>query len=320
MQTVWITGGAGFIGSNLCQSLLQKNHRVVCIDNLLTGSEENIAPFKNNINFTYVNQDVIDFTPEKAKKIEKPDFIFHLASPASPNKKSAASYMAYPIETLLVNSKGTFNMLELAKESSARFLLASTSEIYGDPTVSPQPETYNGNVNPLGVRSVYDEAKRFAETLTMSFVRKYGLDGRIVRIFNTYGPRLKADDGRVVSNLLNAALKNEPLTIYGDGSQTRSFCYISDMVEGLQKAMFLDGLKGEAINLGNPDEKKIIEFATLIKKLIETKSEIIFEKLPEDDPKQRKPDISKARKLLKWEPKVSLAEGLKKTIEYYKKQ
>ncbi len=318
MQTVWITGGAGFIGSNLSSSLLSKNYKVICIDNLLSGSEKNIEDFYSNKNFTYLHQDVIDFPLSLAKKISKPDYLFHLASPASPNKNNKISYMCNPIETLLVNSKGTLNMLEIAKNANAKFLLASTSEIYGDPSVSPQPETYNGNVNTLSVRSVYDESKRFAETASMAYLRKFDLDARIVRIFNTYGPNLKADDGRVVSNFISSALKGEPLTVYGDGTQTRSLCYISDLISGLEKMMFMENIKGEVVNLGNPDEKKIIEFANLIIELTKSKSKIKFEKLPEDDPKKRKPDITKAKKLLGWEPKVGLKEGLIKTIEYYK--
>jgi dTDP-glucose 4,6-dehydratase len=319
MKVVWVAGGAGFIGSHLCKKLLENNYHVVCLDNLITGSEENVAPFLYNPHFTFIRQDIIKFSEQKENKLLEPDFIFHLASPASPNGKSERSYIAFPLETMLVNSQGTHNLLEIAKNSSARFLFASTSEVYGDPDVSPQSEDYFGNVNPNGIRSVYDEAKRFSEAMTMAYVRKFSLDARIVRIFNTYGPHMQIDDGRVVSNFIVQALKNEPLTIYGDGSQTRSFCYVDDLVEGLFKLMFVDGLQGEVVNIGNPNEKKIVEFATIVKELIKTDSEIIFEPLPSDDPKQRRPDISKAKRLLDWEPKVSLEEGLQKTVEYFKK-
>lgn len=315
METVWVAGGAGFIGSHLCKQLLDQGYRVICIDNFITSDEKNIEPLLQNPNFQFVESDICKLS---SKDIPEPQFIFHMASPASPNAKSARSYIAYPLETLLVNSQGTYVLLEVAKQTGARMLFASTSEVYGDPAVSPQPETYWGNVNPNGVRSVYDEAKRFGEAIMMAYVRKYNVDGRIVRIFNTYGPNMQVDDGRVVSNLINQALKNEPLSVYGDGNQTRSFCYVSDLVEGLIAYMFGKDLKGEVINMGNPNEKKIIEFATIVKELTGTSSQIVFESLPQDDPKKRCPDITKAKKLLHWEPKVSLEEGLKKTIEYFK--
>lgn len=318
MQNVWVTGGAGFIGSHLCRELLEKGYHVVCIDNFLTSSEENIQPLKEHAHFSFYNQNVIHLTGEVVKQLPKPDFIFHLASPASPNLKSPRSYMAYPIETLAVNSQGTHNILEIAVANGARFFFASTSEVYGDPTISPQPETYNGNVSPNGIRSVYDEAKRFGEAITMAYVRKFNVDARIIRIFNTYGPHMQLDDGRVVSNLIIQALSKQPLTVYGDGSQTRSFCYVSDMVDGMMRLMFTDGLQGEIVNIGNPNEKKISEFAHLVKELTGTSSEIVFEELPADDPKQRRPDITKAKHLLDWEPKVGLEEGLQKTIEYFK--
>jgi len=317
MQTVFVAGGAGFIGSHLCQKLLESGYEVFCIDNFITSSKKNIDALFTHQNFHFIEADVTQVLPEN---LPKPEFIFHLASPASPNMKSPRSYIAYPIETLLVNSQGTHNLLELAKNSNARILFASTSEIYGDPEVSPQPETYNGNVSPIGPRSVYDEAKRFGEAMMMGYCRKYGVDARIVRIFNTYGPQMQHDDGRVVSNFIVEALQNKPLTVYGEGKQTRSFCYVSDMVEGLCKYMFGDNLAGQVINIGNPDEYTIVDFAHRIKDIMQSSSEIIFEDLPEDDPKQRKPDITKAKELLDWQPTVTLDEGLAKTIEYFKKE
>lgn len=320
MQTVWVAGGAGFIGSHLCREFLSE-FQVVCIDNLITGSEDNIKDLKDNPNFMFIHQDITESIPlTKLDHVlrDNVDYIFHLASPASPNAKSKKSYMAYPIETLRANSFGTYNLLEIAKGTQAKFLFASTSEIYGDPVISPQQETYWGNVNSLGIRSVYDEGKRFGEALVMACIRKYDVDARIVRIFNTYGPGMQIDDGRVVSNFATQAIQNKPLTIYGDGKQTRSFCYASDMVEGLKKAMFSEQAKGEAINLGNPIEKTVLELATIIKGLAVSQSEIIFEDLPEDDPQQRRPDVGKAKRLLGWEPRVGLEEGLMKTIDYFK--
>jgi nucleoside-diphosphate-sugar epimerase len=315
METVWVAGGAGFIGTHLCEKLLSLQYKVVCIDNCITSSKKNVESLLSNPNFTFVEADICSFSP---KNLPNPQYIFHLASPASPNAKSARSYIAFPIETLLVNSQGTHVLLEIAKSVGSRILFASTSEVYGDPSVSPQSEEYWGNVNPNGIRSVYDEAKRFGEAIMMAYVRKFGVDGRIVRIFNTYGPNMQVDDGRVVSNLINQALQNQPLSIYGDGNQTRSFCYVSDLVDGLISFMFGENLQGEVINLGNPNEKKIIEFATIVKELTGTSSEIAFEPLPQDDPKKRCPDITKAKEKLNWEPKVSLEEGLKKTIDYFK--
>ena len=316
MQTVYVAGGAGFIGSHLCERLLNEGHHVVCIDNFLTSNHKNISHLTSE-HLQVVEADVTKPLPES---LPKPDYIFHLASPASPNMKSPRSYMAFPIETLLVNSWGTHNLLELAKEARARMVFASTSEIYGDPEISPQPETYNGNVSSVGPRSVYDEAKRFGEAMMMGYFRKFGVDARIVRIFNTYGPQMQHDDGRVVSNFIVQALKGEPLTVYGAGQQTRSFCYVSDMVDGLYRFMFQDNLAGQIINIGNPDEYTILEFAKRIKDSMDTSSEIIFEDLPQDDPKQRKPDITKAKELLSWEPTVTLEEGLAKTIEYFRKE
>ncbi|MDI6639487.1 MAG: SDR family oxidoreductase [Methanocellales archaeon] len=303
-----ITGGAGFIGSHLCEKLLDEGYKIICMDNLSTGNKENIAHLLSNKNFTYLQHDITK--PLTIK--EEINHLFHLASPASP-----VDYQEMPIETLLTGSSGTHNALELAKEKGAVFLLTSSSEVYGDPQVHPQREDYLGNVNPIGPRSCYDEAKRFAEALTMAYHRKYGLDVRIVRIFNTYGPRMRKDDGRAIPNFITQALANEPITVYGDGSQTRSFCYISDMVNGVCKAMFSKEMSGEVVNLGSQNEITVLELAERIKKLTNSNSKIIFKKLPEDDPKQRCPDISKAREILSWEPKVDLDAGLNKTIEWY---
>lgn len=322
MQKALVAGGSGFIGSNLCESLLNEGYKVICVDNLLTGSLKNIERFKNNADFEFIDIDVVKPISNLNSLYQLADsnlsYVFHLASPASPNKKSSRSYINYPIETLLVNSYGTYQLLELAKESNAKFLYASSSEVYGDPNISPQKESYFGNVNPNGVRSVYDEGKRFGEAITMAYLRKYGLDMRIIRIFNTYGPRMQEDDGRVVSNFIVQALNNKPITIYGDGSQTRSFCYIDDMVDGIKKAMFASNTKGQVINLGNPNERTIKELAIMVKELTKSKSEIIFEDLPEDDPKIRRPEISLAKEILNWDPNVLLNEGLEKTINYFK--
>ena len=316
-KKVLVAGGAGFIGSNLCERLLGKNYRVVCIDNLITGRWENIDDFTKNKNFSFLNLDLTSSSFQNTK-LPKIDYIFHLASPASPNKKSPRSYINFPIETLLVNSLGTYNLLETAKKFNARFLYASSSEIYGDPQVSPQKEDYFGNVNPVGIRSVYDEGKRFGEAITMAYFRKFNTDTRIIRIFNTYGHRMRADDGRVVSNFINQAISNKPLTVYGDGSQTRSICYIDDLVEGLIKTIVSDKTKGEVLNLGSPNEKTILDLANTIKKMTNSSSKIIFEPLPEDDPKVRRPDIDKAKKLIGWTPKVSIDRGLTKTIQYFR--
>lgn len=317
MSTVYVAGGAGFIGSHLCERLVGEEFQVICIDNFITSNKRNIEHLLTSPNFQLVEADVAKPLPSE---LPKPDFIFHLASPASPNVKSPRSYMAFPIETLLANSQGTHLLLELAKEHHARLLFASTSEIYGDPAVSPQPETYNGNVSSIGPRSVYDEAKRFGEAIAMGYFRKFGVDTRIVRIFNTYGPQMQHDDGRVVSNFIVQAIKNEPLTVYGEGNQTRSFCYVSDTVDGLYRFMFGDGLAGQVINIGNPEEHAILEFAKHIKELTNTSAEIVFEPLPQDDPRQRQPDITKAKQLLGWQPAVTLDEGLEKTIEYFKNE
>lgn len=301
-----VTGGAGFLGSHLCDLLLSKGYEVICVDNLITGNLQNIAHIKND-RFSYMKHDVTKplFLEEKI------DFIFHLASPASP-----IDYLELPIQTLKVGALGTHNMLGLAKEKKARFLLASTSEVYGDPMVNPQSEEYWGNVNPIGPRGVYDEAKRYAEAITMAYHRYHGIETRIVRIFNTYGPRMRLNDGRVVPNFIGQALRGEDITVYGDGSQTRSFCYVSDEVEGIYRLMMSDYTL--PVNIGNPEEHTILEFAEMILKMIGGRSKIVFKELPVDDPKQRRPDITKARRLLKWEPHVSLEEGLKETIKYFK--
>lgn len=319
MQTVYVAGGAGFIGSHLCKRLLDEEYTVVCIDNFLTSGKENIASLLSHKKFHFLQKDLLELTEKDLEDLPTPQLIFHLASPASPNLNSARSYMSFPIETLRVNSQGTYLLLNIAKNTNARFLFASTSEVYGDPEVSPQPETYWGRVNPNGIRSVYDEGKRFGEAMIMAYVRKFGIDARIARIFNTYGPQMQIDDGRVVSNFIVQALHNEPLTIYGEGNQTRSFCYVSDLVEGLTKLMFVPNLKGEVINLGNPIEKTIHDFAQIILQLTGSSGGIKFAALPADDPTQRKPDIAKAKYLLQWEPHIGLEEGIQKTIEYFKK-
>lgn len=306
-ETILVTGGAGFIGSHLIDALIEKN-KVICIDNISTGKKENIAHLLKNKNFKFLKHDV-------AKPLNisgKIDYIFHLASPASP-----VDYQKNPIETMMANSFGTKYMLDLAKRKRAKFLLASTSEVYGDPEKHPQSEDYWGNVNPVGPRSCYDESKRFAEALTMAYHRVHDLDVKIARIFNTYGPRMRTNDGRVIPNFITQALSNKPITVYGDGKQTRSFCYISDMVDGLIRLAFSE-YSGEVFNLGNPDEKRIIDVAERIKKMTSSKSPIIFMSLPDDDPERRKPDIKKAKTMLGWEPKISFDEGIGKTIEWFK--
>ncbi|OGC22145.1 NAD-dependent dehydratase [candidate division WOR-1 bacterium RIFOXYC2_FULL_37_10] len=304
---ILITGGAGFIASHLTDLLLQEGHFVICVDNLITGSLHNIKHHEGNKSFKFIEHDISSHLDYK----DKLDFVLHLASPASP-----VDYMELPIETLEVGSLGTFNALELAKEKGAKFLFASTSEIYGDPLVSPQKEEYFGNVNSIGPRSVYDEAKRFAEATTMAYRRHYGLDTRIIRIFNTYGPRMRKNDGRVVPNFINQALNGNPFTIYGDGRQTRSFCYVSDLVDGIYRAMKSD--IHTPINLGNPNEFTMIELAEVVSRIVAIPLEMISKPLPEDDPKQRRPDISKAKKELGWEPVVQLEEGILKTVKWFK--
>lgn len=318
MLKILVAGGAGFIGSHLCKRLINEGSTVYCVDNLITGNKNNVVSLLDNPSFNFFNQDISMPLLPILDRLSEINYIFHLASPASPNKNSARSYINLPIETLLVNSAGTYNLLNLAKEKNAKFLFASTSEVYGNPAVSPQPETYFGNVNPNGVRAVYDEAKRFGEAITFGFRRKFGINARIVRIFNTYGSFMQKDDGRVVSAFINQALSNVAITVFGDGNQTRSFCYIDDMVDGLVKAMSVEKTDGEVINLGNLDERKISEIATIIKDMTSSSSQIVFKELPEDDPLRRKPDISKAKTLLQWEPKTGLEDGLKKTIDYFR--
>lgn len=301
-----VAGGAGFIGSHLCDSLLRDGHEVIAADNLVTGRLENIDHLRTNERFVFRNCDVtVPFDIEV-------DQIYHLASPASPE-----GYMRHPIETHLVNSVGTLNLLRLAQKHGAMFLYASTSEAYGDPEVHPQSESYRGNVNPIGPRSCYDESKRFGESITMEFVRQYDLDARIVRIFNTYGPRNDPEDGRVVPNFVMHALRNEPLAVFGDGSQTRSLCYVSDLVRGLRAAMDKPNTRGEVINLGNPDERTVMDLAALIAKLCGSNAGFVH--LPErpDDPYKRCPDIAKAMKLLDWKPTVEIATGMNETIAYF---
>lgn len=304
-----ITGGAGFIGSHLCERFLAEGHEVICMDNFITGSPDNIAHLIGHERFRFIHHDVTNFI-----YVEGPlDYVLHFASPASP-----VDYLKYPIQTLKVGALGTHKALGLAKAKGARFLLASTSEVYGDPLVHPQPEDYWGNVNPVGLRGVYDEAKRFAEAMTMAYHRYHGVDVRIVRIFNTYGPRMRLDDGRALPTFMTQALRGEPITVYGDGSQTRSFQYIDDLVEGIYRLLISDYVG--PVNIGNPEEISIWEFAKEIVELTGSNSEIIFKPLPADDPKVRQPDISLARRVLGWEPKVNRREGLQRTLEYFKQR
>ncbi len=304
-----VTGGAGFIGSHLCDELLKAGADVICLDNLITGSEENIAHNLGNSSFKFIKHDVC--RPVNIE--EKLDYVLHLASPASPK-----DYLKYPIETMNANSVGTLNMLELARKKGASFLLASTSEIYGDPLVSPQTEEYLGNVSCTGPRSVYDEAKRFAEALTSSYVREFSLDAKIARFFNTYGPRMRKNDGRAIPNFIWQAMKNDPLTVYGNGSQTRSFCYISDLVNGLIKLMKIK--VDSPVNLGNPCEISILELARIVNRLFnKNENNVSYQPLPQDDPKQRRPEISKAKALLDWEPKIGFDEGIKNTVEWFRR-
>lgn len=306
MSRILVTGGAGFIGSHLCEKLLSLGHEVICLDNLFTGRKGNVQSLLSNPAFELIRHDVIE------PILIEVDQVFHLACPASP-----VHYQHNAIKTIKTSVLGTINMLGLAKRVQAKFLLASTSEVYGDPQIHPQPESYWGNVNPVGVRSCYDEGKRVSETLTMDYHRQVGVDVRIVRIFNTYGPRMLFDDGRVVSNFIVQALKNEPLTVYGSGSQTRSFCYVDDMVDGLLRAMNVDGFTGP-VNLGNPEEITVRQLGDHVIRLTGAKSSWVTKPLPTDDPTRRKPDISIARKALGWEPKVSLEAGLRKTIEEFR--
>jgi UDP-glucuronate decarboxylase len=323
-KRILITGGAGFIGSHLCERLINDGHEVICLDNYFTGNKENVSHLMNHHRFELIRHDITEPILMEA------DWIFNLACPASP-----IHYQYNPVKTIKVNVLGALNMLGLAKRVKARILQASTSEIYGDPDVHPQKEEYWGNVNPVGKRSCYDEGKRVAETLFFDYMRQNKVDTKVVRIFNTYGPRMRSDDGRVVSNFIVQALKNEPITMYGDGSQTRSFCYIDDMIEGLIRMMdyetgeytrepdytkqYLSGYPGP-INLGNPHEVSIYSIAKLVTELAGSKSEIVFRPLPEDDPKRRCPDITKAKGILEWQPYVQLEEGLRKTVEYFRKK
>jgi dTDP-glucose 4,6-dehydratase len=307
MSRAVITGGAGFLGSHLCERALAEGHEVICVDNLLTGRLENIKHLLHRDDFELVEHDVSKFL-----QVEGPvDYVLHFASPASP-----IDYLELPIQTLKVGSLGTHNSLGLAKAKGARFFLASTSEVYGDPLEHPQKETYWGNVNPVGPRGVYDEAKRFAEAMTMAYHRYHGLDVRIVRIFNTYGPRMRLRDGRVVPAFVQQALTGEPLTVFGEGKQTRSFCYVSDLIEGIWRLLMSD--LAEPCNIGNPHEMTILEFAETIKAAVGSSSPIVFKPLPVDDPQTRQPDITQAREKLGWEPKVTLAEGLRSTIAYFR--
>lgn len=315
MSTVVVTGGAGFLGSNLCSRLLTDGYSVVCVDNLKTSVHKNIESFLDNEHFRFINFDVINGLPEDLEA----SAVFHLASPASPNHHSPISYHALPLETMLVNTQGTMKVLEFAEKHKASFVYASSSEVYGDPTEHPQKETYNGNVSTTGPRSVYDEAKRFGETITAYFVRSRGVDARIVRFFNTYGPKMNTADMRMVNIFITQALRNEPITVFGDGKQTRSLCYVDDTIDGLMRLMFTPNLAGEAVNIGSSDEHTVLEYAEIIKKLTNSSSEIVLsEALPEDDPHRRRPDITKARELLGWEPKVGLEAGLHNIIEYIK--
>ncbi len=312
---VLVTGGAGFIGSNLCKRLLKENYHVICVDNFLTSSKQNIQKLLKDKQFLFVEHDVIKPLPTGISA----DVVFHLASPASPNHHSKISYHALPMETMLVNTVGTLELLKFAAKNKAKFLFASTSEVYGNPLKHPQNEKYRGNVSTTGPRSVYDEAKRFGETLTAYFYREKDLDVRTARIFNTYGPGMAKIDKRMIVTIITQSIANKPITLFGEGTQTRCLCYIDDMVEALIRLMFYPGTKGQVVNLGAQNEQTVLEYAQLVTKILDSKSVITFsEKLPTDDPKRRKPDISKAKKLLDWEPKVRLEDGLKKTIDYFR--
>jgi len=306
-KTVLITGGAGFLGSHLCDRMIEEGFKVICMDNFITGTFKNINHPLSDKNFTFIEHNVTKYISIPGRI----DYVLHFASPASPD-----DYLKFPIQTLKVGSLGTHNALGLAKKKKAAFLLASTSEVYGDPLVHPQTEEYWGNVNPVGLRGCYDESKRFAEAITMAYYRVHHLDIKIVRIFNTYGPRMRINDGRVIPNFVYRALNNLPLAIYGTGRQTRSFCYVTDLVDGIYR--LLRSKAHGPINLGNPAEFTIWQLARLMLKLTGSKSKIVYRPLPQDDPKQRKPDISNARKLLKWQPKIPLEEGLRETIAWFR--
>ena len=302
-----VTGGAGFIGSHLCDRLMTEGFKIICVDNLITGTINNIEHLFKNKNFEFIKHNI-----SKPIKIKgRIDYVLHFASPASP-----VDYLNYPIQTLKVGSLGTHNTLGLAKEKKAKFILASTSEVYGDPLVHPQVENYWGNVNPVGIRGCYDESKRFAEAIVMAYRRVHKIDTRIVRIFNTYGPRMRKKDGRVIPNFISQALEGKALTVYGDGAQTRSFCYIDDLIDGIYK--LINASINEPVNLGNPGEFTILELANIVIKLTKSKTKIVFKTLPQDDPKQRRPDISRAKNKLHWQPKIKLEKGLNKTINWFK--
>ena len=313
---ILITGGAGFLGSHLCDRLLSDGHQVVGMDNFITGSPDNLAHLAGNPNFLFIRHDVSNFIYVPGKI----DAVLHFASPASPNPNSPYGYVNLPIQTMKAGALGTHNTLGVARANGARFLLASTSEIYGDPLVHPQDETYWGHVDPIGTRSVYDEAKRFAEALTMAYHRFHGINTRIVRIFNTYGPRMHLDDGRVVPNFLQQALKGEPLTVYGDGSQTRSFCYVDDLVDGIVRLLYSD--EHRPVNIGNPHETTILGFAEVINRLVGNTAGVVFKpgQRGEGDPQRRQPDISRALETLNWQPKYSVEEGIRQTIPYFKRK
>jgi dTDP-glucose 4,6-dehydratase len=306
---ILITGGAGFLGSHLCDRFLAEGYRVIAMDNLITGNLKNIQHLFGNDDFRFVKHDVTNYTYVEGEL----DYVLHFASPASP-----IDYLQLPIQTLKVGALGTHKILGLAKDKGARVLIASTSEVYGDPLIHPQQEDYWGNVNPIGVRGVYDEAKRFQEAMTMAYHRYHGVETRIVRIFNTYGPRMRLDDGRVLPAFMGQALRGEDLTVFGDGSQTRSFCYVDDLIEGIYRLLHSDYT--DPVNIGNPAEITILDFAKEIVKLTDSKSTIAFKPLPQDDPKIRKPNIERAREVLKWEPQVDRSEGLKRTLEYFKEE
>lgn len=308
-ERILITGGAGFLGSHLCDKFINNGFVVVCMDNLITGSTDNIAHLLGNPSFTFIHHDVTNYMYLEGDL----DYILHFASPASP-----IDYLKFPIQTLKVGSLGTHKALGLAKAKNARFLLASTSEVYGDPLVHPQQESYWGNVNPVGSRGVYDEAKRFAEAMTMAYHRFHGVETRIVRIFNTYGPKMRIEDGRAIPAFMSQALNNEPVTVFGDGSQTRSVCYVDDLVEGIYRLLLSD--ENNPVNIGNPDEISMLGLAKEIIEITNSKSEIVYKELPEDDPKIRQPDITRAKELLQWQPSIDRREGLIKTMEYFKKR
>jgi dTDP-glucose 4,6-dehydratase len=311
---ILISGAAGFLGSHLCDKLLSEGHQVVGMDNFITGNPENLAHLASDQNFSFIRHDVSDFIFVPGKL----DAVLHFASPASPNPNSPLGYVNLPIQTMKAGALGTHNMLGVARAFGARFLLASTSEIYGDPLEHPQTETYWGHVDPIGTRSVYDEAKRFAEALTMAYHHFHGIDTRIVRIFNTYGPRMHIEDGRVVPNFLQQALLGQSLTVYGDGSQTRSFCYVDDLIDGIVRLLYSD--EHMPVNIGNPDEISILEFAQTINRLVNNNAEVIFENSSrtEGDPQRRRPDISRAKAILGWEPNINLEDGISRTIPYFK--